>query len=46
MDGYKLTKTATVKSVGTTAKADTDGSKLVDVQLSVDNDGTLDAGLR
>ncbi|UUZ89734.1 efflux RND transporter periplasmic adaptor subunit [Paenibacillus sp. P25] len=46
MDGYKLTKTATVKSVGTTAKADTDGSKLVDVQLSVDNDGTLDAGVK
>lgn len=45
IDGYKLTKTASVKSVGASAKADVDGSKVVDVVLSIDNDGTLDAGI-
>ncbi|MCZ8517156.1 efflux RND transporter periplasmic adaptor subunit [Paenibacillus filicis] len=46
VDGFKLSKSASVRSVDTTAKADSDGSKLVDVELAVDNDGTLDAGVK
>lgn len=43
--GYALTKTGTVRSVGTSLKADAAGNRLVEVLVAVDNDGTLSAGM-
>ncbi|MFB6362723.1 efflux RND transporter periplasmic adaptor subunit [Paenibacillus elgii] len=45
-DGFLLTKTGTITSVGTLTRADSSGSKLVDVEVAVANDGTLDAGMK
>jgi HlyD family secretion protein len=41
IDNYLLTKTGKVESVGRDIKADANGNKLVDVEISVTNDGTL-----
>jgi len=43
--GFSLTKTGTVKSVGKEMKADASGNRMVDVEVTVDNDGTIDAGM-
>ncbi|PYI55489.1 efflux RND transporter periplasmic adaptor subunit [Paenibacillus flagellatus] len=43
--GYALTKTGTVQSVGKEPKADAAGNRLVDVEVAVENDGTIDAGM-
>lgn len=43
--GYSLTKTGKVQSVGKELKADASGNRLVDVEVVIDNDGTLDAGM-
>lgn len=43
--GFALTKTGTVQSVGQTVKADASGNRLVEVTVSIDNDGTLAADL-
>ncbi len=45
-DGFLLTKTGTVAAVGTLTRPDSTGGKLVDVEVTVANDGTLDAGLK
>jgi HlyD family secretion protein len=46
VDGYMLTKTGTVESVGKDVSADSSGNKLVDVDIRVKNDGTLDSGVK
>ncbi|PYI51374.1 HlyD family efflux transporter periplasmic adaptor subunit [Paenibacillus flagellatus] len=43
--GYALSRTGTVKTVGTEWKPDASGNRLVEVEVEVANDGTLDAGL-
>ncbi|GAA3405978.1 efflux RND transporter periplasmic adaptor subunit [Paenibacillus hodogayensis] len=43
--GYSLTKTGSVTSVGKELRSDAAGSRLVDVEVAVENDGTLDAGV-
>lgn len=45
VDGYMLTKIGTVESIGREIKADANGNKLVDVEVVVNNDGTLSAGM-
>lgn len=45
-DGFMLTKTGKVKSVGKTPRPDLKGGKLIDVIIDVANDFTLDAGLK
>lgn len=44
--GYLLTKTASVVALGTQPKVDASGNKLIDVELNVENDGSLDTGLQ
>lgn len=46
VDGFNLTKTATVVSVSQQPKGDASGSKLLDVEINVKNDGTLNAGMK
>ncbi|TNJ66272.1 efflux RND transporter periplasmic adaptor subunit [Paenibacillus hemerocallicola] len=43
--GYSLTKTGKVQSVGKELKADASGNRLVDVEIAIENDGTMDAGM-
>lgn len=43
--GFALTKTGRIQSVDQTVKADASGNRLVDVTVSVDNDGTLAANM-
>ena len=43
--GLPLTKTGVVRSVSSMARAGTGGARWVDVEIAVENDGTLDAGL-
>lgn len=45
VDGFNLTKTATVVSVGQQPKGDASGAKLLDVEINVKNDGSLNAGM-
>jgi HlyD family secretion protein len=45
VDGFMLTKVGTITSVGQSPRGDNKGGKLVDIELSIDNDHTLDAGL-
>lgn len=45
IDGFMLSKTGVVKSVGKDAHGDSKGGKLLDVDVSVSNDGSMDAGL-
>lgn len=45
-DGFLLTKTGTIAAVGTLTRSDSSGGKLVDVEVNVANDGTLDAGMK
>lgn len=44
VDGFMLTKMGTVETVSRDIKADANGNKLVDVEVIVNNDGTLSAG--
>ncbi|MFD0694633.1 efflux RND transporter periplasmic adaptor subunit [Paenibacillus sp. GCM10027628] len=46
VDGYLLSKVGSVNSIGHDIKADSNGNKLVDVEVLVTNDGTLSAGLK
>lgn len=46
VDGYMLSKTGTVESIGKDVKPDANGGKLIDVEVRVENDGSLDAGLK
>lgn len=43
--GYALTKTGSVQAVGKQLRADASGNRLVDVEIAIDNDGTMDAGM-
>lgn len=45
VSGYALTKTGKVNAVGSEMKADAAGNRMVDVEVAIDNDGTIDAGL-
>ncbi|WP_284644440.1 efflux RND transporter periplasmic adaptor subunit [Paenibacillus silviterrae] len=45
VDGFLLTKTGTVESVANSVKGDAKGNRLLDVKITVVNDGSLDAGL-
>ncbi|MBP1964418.1 efflux RND transporter periplasmic adaptor subunit [Paenibacillus aceris] len=46
VDGYLLSKVGTVSTVSREMKADTNGNKVVDVEVLVSNDGTLSSGLK
>lgn len=46
VDGFSLTKTAVVQSVSQQPKGDSTGSKLLDVEVTVKNDGTLKADMK
>ncbi|CAG7618095.1 hypothetical protein PAESOLCIP111_02082 [Paenibacillus solanacearum] len=45
VDGFLLNKTGTVESVSVGSKSDAKGNRLADVNVRVDNDGTMDAEL-
>jgi HlyD family secretion protein len=45
IDGFMLTKVGTVNSIGQQPRGDGKGGKLLDVEISIENDSTLDAGL-
>ncbi|RKN84558.1 HlyD family efflux transporter periplasmic adaptor subunit [Paenibacillus ginsengarvi] len=42
---YSLTKTGTVQTIGKEVRADASGNRIVDVEINVANDGTLDAAM-
>ncbi|SFL81042.1 HlyD family secretion protein [Paenibacillus sp. 1_12] len=44
IDGFMLTKSGVVTSVSQSVKSDAKGNHLDDVNIRVDNDGTMDAG--
>jgi len=46
IDGYMLTKTAVVQAVGSDPRPDAKGNKMLDVDISIANDGTLASGLK
>lgn len=46
IDSFMMTKMGTVTSIGKDPKPDLKGNRLVDVGITVDNDATLDAGLK
>ncbi|MDF2960360.1 MAG: macA [Paenibacillus sp.] len=46
VDGFNLTKTAVVDSIGKLTKSDASGAKLLEVEITVNNDGTLTAGMK
>ncbi len=46
VDGYLLTKIGSVEAIGREIKADGNGNKLVDVEVTVQNDGTLSEGTK
>ncbi|MDR6554700.1 efflux RND transporter periplasmic adaptor subunit [Paenibacillus qinlingensis] len=46
VDGYLLSKVGTVDTIGHEISADANGNKVVLVDVLVDNDGTLSAGLK
>ncbi|WP_166238617.1 efflux RND transporter periplasmic adaptor subunit [Paenibacillus turpanensis] len=43
VSGYSLTKTGVIQKIGTAMKADASGKRIVDVEITIENDGTLDA---
>jgi HlyD family secretion protein len=45
IEGFMLTKAATIKAIAKNPHADATGNKILDVDLEVSNDNTLDAGL-
>jgi HlyD family secretion protein len=45
IDGFMLTKVGSVTSIGQNPRGDGKGGKLLDVEISIENDNTLDAGL-
>lgn len=46
IDGFMMTKLGQVAKVGTDPKPDLKGNRLVNVDISVENDATMDAGLK
>lgn len=45
IDGFMLTKLGAIESVASTSHSDSKGNRVVDVEVKVENDGTMDAGL-
>ncbi len=45
VEDYMLSKTGTIKAIDKTPHADAKGNKILDVDLQISNDNTLDAGL-
>jgi HlyD family secretion protein len=45
VDGYMLSKIGTIKSINKVPRADAAGNKILDVDLEINNDNSLDAGL-
>ncbi|MDF2923329.1 MAG: efflux transporter periplasmic adaptor subunit [Paenibacillaceae bacterium] len=46
IDSFMITKMGTVSKIGKDPKPDLKGNRLVDVEITVDNDSTMDAGLK
>lgn len=46
IDGFMITKVGTVSRIGADPKPDLKGNRLVDVEIVVENDATMDAGLK
>lgn len=46
IDGFMLTKTGTVKTVGKEPRADGKGGRLLDVEVSIVNDDSMDANMK
>ena len=46
IDGFMLTKSGTITKIGKNPRADAKGGKLLDVEIKVINDNTLDAGMK
>ncbi|MGG1550620.1 efflux RND transporter periplasmic adaptor subunit [Paenibacillus ferrarius] len=44
VDGFLITKTGTIQAIASTPKTDGKGGKVVDVDITVKNDNSLDAG--
>ncbi|MGG1514994.1 efflux RND transporter periplasmic adaptor subunit [Paenibacillus oryzisoli] len=45
VDGFLITKTGSIQAIASTPKTDGKGGKVVDVDITVKNDNSLDAGL-
>lgn len=45
IEGYMLSKTGAIKAIRKIPRADATGNKMLDVDLEINNDNTLDAGL-
>jgi HlyD family secretion protein len=45
IDGFMLTKVGTITSIGQNPRGDGKGGKLLDIEISIVNDNSLDAGL-
>jgi HlyD family secretion protein len=46
VEGYMLTKTGTVQKIAAAPRADVTGNKILDIAIKVENDNTLDAGIK
>jgi HlyD family secretion protein len=46
IDGYLLSKVGTVETIGKDITADSNGNKLVNVEVNIKNDGTLSVGTK
>ncbi|CAG7642519.1 hypothetical protein PAESOLCIP111_04350 [Paenibacillus solanacearum] len=46
LDGFMLTKTGRIQSIGRQPRADAKGGKIIDVEVIVPNDSTMDAGMK
>jgi HlyD family secretion protein len=46
IEGYMLSKTGTITKIAKTPRANATGAKIIDIDISISNDNTLDAGLK
>ncbi|QGQ97187.1 efflux RND transporter periplasmic adaptor subunit [Paenibacillus psychroresistens] len=46
IEGYMLSKTGTIAKIAKTPRANATGAKIIDMEISITNDNTLDAGLK
>ncbi|MDF2669118.1 MAG: efflux transporter periplasmic adaptor subunit [Paenibacillus sp.] len=46
IDGFMLSKTGKITSIGTDPRGDGKGGKMIDVEISITNDATMEAGLK
>ncbi|MEI7024381.1 efflux RND transporter periplasmic adaptor subunit [Paenibacillus sp. y28] len=46
IDSFKLTKTGTIESIGKEPRGDSKGNKVIDVEVLVENDGSMDSGIK